>query len=253
MAHNSLQFLTNSIQQRQLKVTKLRNQIEDIEQQNNRILRADKHQTLIIEEALKMIDFNLMSVQNEEDLINCDYLDNNQIDRISAALQKIQESYQLLADRRKKMHSLGNREKDPRFVQDALASLSQHRKDSFDKFIGSFQAQIQSMIDPKLVSTDKPKQVSMTWVLMLLESEEWSAFVKRRVPLMQQFGEIKYMETRAPEEINKFYRRFYEPVSITFSNDFMADFKCKLILQFFTQNVLEDIQIPSTVASRKTQ
>jgi hypothetical protein len=58
-------------------VTKLRNQIEDIEQQNNRILRADKHQTLIIEEALRMIDFNLMTQENEDDLINCDYLDNN--------------------------------------------------------------------------------------------------------------------------------------------------------------------------------
>jgi hypothetical protein len=44
---------------------------------------------LIIEEALKMIDFNLMTPQNEEDLINCDYMDNNQIEKISAALQKI--------------------------------------------------------------------------------------------------------------------------------------------------------------------
>lgn len=57
-------------------MTKLRTQIEEIEQQNNRILRADKHQTMIIEEALKMIDFNLMTEKNENDLINCDYLDN---------------------------------------------------------------------------------------------------------------------------------------------------------------------------------
>jgi hypothetical protein len=31
---------------------------------------------MIIEEALKMIDFNLMTEKNENDLINCDYLDN---------------------------------------------------------------------------------------------------------------------------------------------------------------------------------
>jgi hypothetical protein len=93
---------------------------------------------LIIDEALKMIDFNMMSSQHEADLETCNYSDVSHIPRIHAALEKIRDSYQLLADRRKKQVSLGSKEKEPRFVQDALASLYQHRLDSFDKFIGSF-------------------------------------------------------------------------------------------------------------------
>jgi hypothetical protein len=109
------------------------------------------------------------------------------------------------------------------------------------------------MVDLKLVSTDKPKQLSMTWVLMLLESEEWAAFIKRRVPLMQQFCEIRYVEKKSPDEILSLYLLFYKDVSKTLCNDFMAEFKCCLIQQFFSMNVLNDIQIPSTVASRKSQ
>jgi hypothetical protein len=65
------------------------------------------------------------------------------------------------------------------------------------------------MVDLKLVSTDKPKQLSMTWVLMLFESEEWTTFVKKRIPLLQQFCEIRYIEKKTPEEINSLYKLFY--------------------------------------------
>lgn len=33
----------------------------------------------------------------------------------------------------------------------------------------------------------------------------------------------------------------------------MADFKCKLIMQFFSNNILADVAIPNTVTARRTQ
>lgn len=127
-----------------------------------------------------MIDFNLMTSKNEEDLISSDYSSNSQIPAICEALEKIKDSYQLLSDRRKKQVSLGSKEREPRFVQDALANLYQHRRDSFDRFTESFQQQIHSMIDLNLVQTDKPKQMSMNGVLTLFESDVWKKFLRRR-------------------------------------------------------------------------
>ena len=67
----------------------------------------------------------------------------------------------------------------------------------------------------------------MTWVLTLLESQDWSDFCAKRQPLLQQFCAIKFKST---DEISTLYKTFYDKVSHTIYGDFLADFKCKLIL-----------------------
>jgi hypothetical protein len=49
------------------------------------------------------------------------------------------------------------------------------------------------------------------------------------------------------------YKSFYDPIAQTICNEFMAEFKCKLLLQFFTASVLADITIPNTAGTRRTQ
>lgn len=69
------------------------------------------------------------------------------------------------------------------------------------------------MINLNLVTTDKPKQISMTWCLMMFESEEFDTFLKKRTKLMQQFFEIRSIEKKSVDELNTLYQIFYEPVS----------------------------------------
>jgi len=102
------------------------------------------------------------------------------------------------------------------------------------------------MIDLSLVETDKPKQLSMNSVLTLFESDSWKRFLKNRQELMQLFCDVRFIEKKMPEEINNLYKIFYQPVSATICNQFMAGFKCKLIIQFFTAHVLADVEVQST-------
>lgn len=159
----------------------------------------------------------------------------------------------MLADRRKKQVSLGTKEKEPRFVQDALASLYQHRKDSFDRFIESFQEQIRSMVDLSLVTTQKPQQLAMTWVLAMLDSNEWISFLKKRTGLMEEFCAIRFIEKKTTDEVNGLFKTFYGPVALTISSEYLTSFKCKLMQQFFANHILQDALIPSTEQSRKSQ
>ena len=65
------------------------------------------------------------------------------------------------------------------------------------------------MINLDLVTNDKPKQLSMTWVLMMFESDEFSTFLKKRIHLMQLFFEIRSIEKKGADELNQLYRLFY--------------------------------------------
>jgi hypothetical protein len=47
---------------------------------------------------------------------------------------------------------------------------------------------------------------------------------------LQLFCSIRYIEKKNSDEINNMFKIFYEKVSSTICNDFMAEFKCKLIL-----------------------
>lgn len=106
------------------------------------------------------------------------------------------------------------------------------------------------MIDRTLVTSDKPKQLSMAWVLTLLESQEWQQFCAKRQPLLQLFCSIKF---KSSDEVANLYQLFYDRVGQTIFSDYMTDFKCKLILQFVSNHVLADVAIPNTVTARRTQ
>jgi hypothetical protein len=40
------------------------------------------------------------------------------------------------------------------------------------------------MMDLSLVNDNKPKQLSMAWVMNLFDSDEWALFLKKRQPLL---------------------------------------------------------------------
>ena len=64
--HDSLRSLSQAISNRQSKVQHLRTQIEDIEMQNNRILRQDEHKRALVAKGSELLKFNQVIEDQEE-------------------------------------------------------------------------------------------------------------------------------------------------------------------------------------------
>ena len=61
---------------------------------------------------------------------------------------------------------------------------------------------VRSMINLDLVSTDKPNQLGLSWVLTMFESDECSKFLAKRVKLLNQFSSIRSIEKKGSDELS---------------------------------------------------
>lgn len=143
--HDSLRALSQSIELRQNKVRHLRNQINDIELQNNRFMRQDEHKKALVDQGLALLKFVKLDEDQESMLKDADLYANGEaedIQLICKALDAIQQSLVLYNDqhkstqsniRKSRATSTGDKSKNiqnPKFVREKLNQLIELRKKS---------------------------------------------------------------------------------------------------------------------------
>ena len=128
-ALSSLKILNDDISKRQSQVHVLRTRIEDIEQQNNRIVRTDKHRKEIVDTGTKLISFNQLKESDIDAIQDSDYSDDKDIQLVRKALDKIHQSLVAYSEQKKQgghvVLKVGqkNMSSEPRFVIDSLAEM----------------------------------------------------------------------------------------------------------------------------------
>ena len=195
----SLHALNNDIMKRQHKVRILRTRIDEVERQNERIMRTDEHRKALVTAGSKLISFNMLTPDDIDAIQNCDYADDTDIQLVLQALVKIQQS--LVSYSEQKKHK--DDRKEPKFVLDSLLEIDYQSKDCYEKLIHSIQEEIKSYT--KAISAS-----SVEKAVNLLCTSKFKDYLQVRSQLLNKSLEIRLLKKKNMDAVHLMKRKFYE-------------------------------------------
>ena len=185
---SSLKYLDDGISHRQSRVQILRNQIEEIELQNNRIKHMDEHRKDIARIGSELISFNLLKNEHIVAISDSDYHNEAELKGVLSALDQIHFSLMHYSKHKRHSKQVVNKKEqqssqaEPRFIKDSIDEMEQLRRVSLNRLIDTMQEEI---VNQKAeIDQHTRQQLNMAKVMQLLVSSRFLKFLKPRNPFL---------------------------------------------------------------------